>query len=217
MSVYEEIKNDPRSFIKQFAGIKRHTTYWMSDMGPQCVRRFGPVATGNFVAVPADSVSTAPAFDIRPNSGESIECYALWDKYLLTRVWNQAPWEAEDTQSVHTDDVTTAGFVMTQVDGEIAIFRVVEQDKLNRVWDYLGCYGGDIRVSNTLLFNEWLDKANPAIVALVAWSDRSYFDKTDKAPAHEKLSLPDPRAGLFGPRDEDDYYDTSWADKIIPL
>ena len=216
MSVYEEIKNDPRSFIKQFAGVKRHTTRWNSNGCTHVVHDFGPVATGNFVTVPTGSVSTAPAFDIRPNSGESIECYALWDQYLLTRVWNQAPWEAEDAQSVHTDDVTTDGFVMTQVDGKIAIFRVVEQDKLNRVWDYLGCYGGDIRVSNTLLFNEWLAKASPAIVALVAWSDRSYFDKTAKASAHEKLSLPDPRAGLFGPRDEDDYYDTSWADKIIP-
>lgn len=206
MSVYEEIKNDPRSFIKQFAGLKRCSTH-----------DFGPVAVGDFVTVPEGSVYATVAFEIRPNSGESLTCRALWDKYLLARIANMAPWEAEDAQSVHIDDVTTDGYVMTQVDGKIAVFRVIEPDELNRVWDYLGWYGGYIKVYNTLLFNEWLAKANPAIKTLVAWADRSYVDKTSVDSAYEKFSLPDPRAGLFGPRDEDDYYDTSWADKIIPL
>ena len=54
MSVYEEIKNDPRAFIKQFAGIKRHTTYWMSDMGRPNIWD-GVEATCSFPVVRSDS------------------------------------------------------------------------------------------------------------------------------------------------------------------
>lgn len=161
MYVYEEIKNDPRAFIKQFAGLKRHTPSWDSGMCTHAAHDFGPVATGNFVTVPAGSVSTDTAFEICPNSGESIECWALWDKYLLTRVWNLAPWEAEDAQSVHTDDVTTDGYVMTQVDGKIAIFRVVEQDELNRVCGItsVGTVGISGYITRSCLTSGWLRQA----------------------------------------------------------